>query len=302
MRMKNILLLLILFCLSSSPLAAQGDFAPVGATWTYSEFYIGTPPWRFIPYTIEAQSIDLFQGRMCSRISLPFSEAGSWIGDFLYVYEENDSVHYWSTWSEAFELLYDFTAEVGESWVIGGLSVPDTNEYDDFLTVTIDSISTLVLNGDTLKVMHHDFVSFDWGNAIIRGVGSNAFMLPSFGLYETRLGSLRCYNDIESDYQFVPYPCDTIIPNTTSTKDVSSVEHNIVITPNPVTNYLQISADDYINDGLIRIFNIQGNQVLKERLRITGMYDVSRLSPGIYLCEVWSGLHRLHVERIVKLP
>ena len=301
MRMKNILLLLMLFCLSSSPLAAQGNFAPVGATWTYTSYYHLPPPFSWGPYVITVESIEMLQSKLCSKINLG-TDGFSGFPDPCFVYESNDSVFFWSYISEQFQLLYDFGAEVGESWVIGGLQVGDTSKYDDFLTVTVDSIKTLVLNQDTLKVWHIHRSAFEWDNVIIEGIGNTRFLLPSDGIFESTFNTLRCYGDEEDEYFFVSYPCDTIIRNTTSTKDVSSVEHNIVINPNPVTIYLQISADDFINDGFIRIFNMQGYQVLKERLRNTGMYDVSRLSPGIYQCEVWSGLHRLHVERIVKLP
>ena len=52
---------------------------------------------------------------------------------------------------------------------------------------------------------NHNINSFEWGTAIIEGIGSNGFMFPSFGLYELAIEGLRCYSDAENDYQFVPY-------------------------------------------------------------------------------------------------
>ena len=308
MEILKMCLLLGLFNALPFVLQAQTSFAPLGATWTYS-FADHVPlSYTYRPFELSVNAEELFQGRMCGILDLmnvpPY---GTWHGfwmDSLFLYEENDSVYFWSPYSQKFQLLYDFTAEVGDSWVIGGLSVPDHSIYEDFLTVTVDSIRTLISDGDTVRVWYHEeSMYFDWGNAIIEGVGSNGFMLPSFGLYESRLGTMRCYNDMESNYQFVHYPCDTVILNPIGVGTGNTLEEiRIVLSPNPVEHILQITSSEQIQDGVLRIFDFQGHLLREEKITVPGSYDVSKLAAGVYLCNVVLDSHGNFNQRIVKLP
>jgi hypothetical protein len=289
-------------------LNAQQSFAPLGATWIYS--YADHIPYlnTFRPLEVSVRAVDMYQGQLCSElIFLPIppygSQTGSWAGDTVYIFEENDSVFYWSPYSQQFELLYDFTAEVGDSWVIGGLGVTDPGEYEDFLVVTIDSIGSVIVGNDTLKVWYHqESPYFDWGNAIIEGIGSNLFMIPSFGLYESRIGHLRCYEDITSDYQFVSYPCDTVIfdPIWSATENRSK-ETRVVFSPNPVQDVLHITSPEYFEDGVLRIIDLQGCLVHEENVTIPGTVDMSKLTPGVYFCNVMIGPRLEFIQRIVKV-
>jgi hypothetical protein len=114
---------------------------------------------------------------------------------------------------------------------------------------------------------------------------------------------VRCYNDITSDYQFIEYPCDTVILNPiwSATKN-TSIGNNIVLSPNPVQDVLDITSPDFIEDGVSRIFDLQGRLVHGEKMTIPGTYDLSKLAPGVYLCNVMIGSRYKFVQRIVKLP
>ena len=91
--MKGYIHTIIFLGLSIQFVTAQENFAPLGAKWTYST-ELSFPPYTFGPYVLEVVAIEMFQGKMCSKINIPDSPWGYWIDDQLYVYEVNDSVFY----------------------------------------------------------------------------------------------------------------------------------------------------------------------------------------------------------------
>jgi hypothetical protein len=256
--------------------AAQvADFAPVGAKWHYSEQAFAPPPFGVFPRVVEVVSKEMYQGKLCSKLigigttSVPSAT----VPDPLFVYSQNDSVFFYSLLSGSFELLYDFGAEAGESWVIGGLNTP---EGLDSVIVFIDSVSQITVNGTVLKVLYTScpYLFFDWGCEIIAGIGNTYFLTPDYGLFEGGPGGLRCYTDTENDLHFVSYPCDTTIV-TTNTVEANSILP-ISISPNPASSFAQLPfAPDRV-----QVFNMLGQQIKISFSNET--LDVSAFSPGIY--------------------
>jgi hypothetical protein len=282
---------------------AQDEFAPVGARWIYTWHAFGFEPVVARPYVVSVVGKENYQGHLCSKIELEEAD-DSWLQSPWYFYEENDSVFFWSTWSNQFQLLYDFTAEVGDTFRIAGLQADTTSECVDYLTLVVDSISFLVINDDTLKVWHISQLSpycFDWGHTIIERIGSEDFLIPSYGLFEFQVSGVRCYTDSISDYQFVPYPCDTLFLWNVGTKDEDYYFKNISFAPNPVSNSLHLSSTEECYDCLTNIYNIQGQLMLRHSQDIPGDYDISSLSPGIYVCEVIKKGDRIAVMKFIKV-
>ncbi len=179
--MKKYLLVHLLTFSAIFNLAAQGfDFAPVGTKWYYDELNFAL---RVIPHTIESVSKENYQGKWCSKL---VSSSNDIVPNPVYVYSQNDTVYWYSPLTNQFEMLYDFTAEVGDSWVVGGVYSTDGHGnpiYAD--TVTVDSISRIPINGDSLKVWHisHGFY-FDWGKRIFERAGNDQLFMPKFGLIQ----------------------------------------------------------------------------------------------------------------------
>ncbi|MBK6901370.1 MAG: hypothetical protein IPH04_00765 [Saprospirales bacterium] len=146
--MKKLILCFSFFLFWVSFLAGQTlDFAPVGAKWYYSIYdFDPPPPYGQFPHVVEVVGKELYQGKICSKLVNIGLET---VPDPLYVYTQNDSVFFYSLLSEQFELLYDFGAEIGESWTIGGLASTLT-DYDS-LTVLVDGISLMNFAAYRLK-------------------------------------------------------------------------------------------------------------------------------------------------------
>ncbi len=288
--MKNYLLLLSILYSTCFIRAQNTDFAPVGTRWIYSESNFAL---QGVPYIMEVTGKENFEGKWCSRFDKQPNTQ-----DKLYLFTENDTVFYYSFLSEQFEMLYDFTAEVGDSWIIGGLEgyTPNNPLLYASDTITVDSISNLFISGDTLKVWHinHTFW-FDWGDRIIEKVGNDGLPLPRFGLFETNVWGLRCFETSDMFYQFVPYPCDTIF-STTITTNAPEEALKIQVSPNPATNFIQLPWNGPLES--LQLFNALGRQMPSGRFHLsegrlevpvghlpTGMYFLSLRAQG----QVWNG-------------
>ncbi len=274
--MKHLLLLLSLLLATTSLQAQNADFAPVGARWIYNgqDFAL-----QGVPYIMEVTGKENFEGKWCSRFDY-FPDSS----DKLYLYTENDTVFFYSFLSEQFEMLYDFTAEVGDSWVIGGLEGyhPDNPLPYAFDTITIDSISNLYISGDTLKVWHiSNSFWFDWGDRIIEKVGNDGFLLPRFGLFETSVWGLRCFETSDQFFQFVPYPCDTIFSTTITTSAPEEVL-NIQVSPNPFQERMQITVQPLQSAHHFLLFNPMGILILRKEFEGSFDIETSALPFGIY--------------------
>jgi len=152
--MKIQLVLTCFFTLCCSFAAfSQSDFAAIGTQWTYSQWVPG-PNTAFgtrKPYYMQVDAEVVFQGRLCRRII--GGRAGFPQEPLFYVYNQGDSVFCWNAYNHWFNLLYDFSAETGDSWEIEmpAGSLPDG---DTSISVFIDSIGYTIQNNDTLKVWY----------------------------------------------------------------------------------------------------------------------------------------------------
>ena len=292
--MTRILILLAFYWLGQTTLLAQPtDFAPLGARWYYSELAFAPPPFGEFPHIIEVAAKENYQGHLCSKIVKVVGWPSETVPDPLYVYSQNDSVFFYSLLSARFELLYDFTAGAGDSWVVGGLSAP---QGLDSLLVEVDSVSQIVVSGQSRKMLHTRCqLFFDWGctitgpntgtHFIIAGIGSTGFLTPDYGLYEGGPNGLRCYIDPSNDLHFVPYPCDTTLV-ISATSDADSSAH-ISIFPNPVQYHVNILIEISTNNLVFRLYDPLGRLINYELMQ-TGMnnLEIENGINGLYFWEI----------------
>ncbi|MEQ1745392.1 MAG: T9SS type A sorting domain-containing protein [Saprospiraceae bacterium] len=280
--------------------AQVAEFAPVGAKWYYSEQAFFPPPFGVFPHIVEVVAKEVYQGKLCSKlIGIGSTSAPSaTVPDPLYVYEQNDSVFFYSQRSGRFELLYDFNAVAGDTWVIGGLGRP--SGYDS-LTVHVDSIGVLLANGKTFKVLHisYPILPYEWGYEIIAGVGNTFFLTPDWGLFEGGPMGLRCYTDAENELQLVPYPCDTTI--IISQVQDFNTDSGISINPNPFNDRLTIALSTNLRSPALRLFDAAGRLVLEQRL-VPGVNEIETgaLPQGLYIWEVLARGERVKAGKIAK--
>ena len=211
----------ILFFLQ--PLSAQIDFAPVGAKW-WHEYWV-LEPW-LNHYVYESTGDTLLGGKDARIIELtshateiptPIPEAT------IFLTSDEDRVYSWIR--DSFYLLYDFSAQVGDTLSIGvnpangyyaGHASPiyeeDTSKVN-FFRVVVDSVFTIAINNESFRSysvipapLHPDFVEATFGFAYLPG---GKAMNEKFGFYgyggplgsgtilltAGNAGQFRCYHD-----------------------------------------------------------------------------------------------------------
>ncbi len=187
------------------------EWAPMGATWHYTELEAFAPTVDF--FKIKVTGTQLIHGKLCKRLTtndIPIGNPISSTNNFTY--EENDTVYWYSPDLDSLMIMYDFNAGVGDSW---DLLLLDHNNLPDLdtLRVSVDSVDTFNYNGTVLKRMHvrYDFIGeiYSWWyfSSIIESVGDVYYLFNFPGLdgvfYDGNYpDGIRCYSDtVQSDFR-----------------------------------------------------------------------------------------------------
>ncbi|MBL7808132.1 MAG: T9SS type A sorting domain-containing protein [Saprospiraceae bacterium] len=270
---------LTLLFTNSSLQAQNSDFAPVGAKWIYSELDFAL---RSVPHVIESVAKENYQGKWCSKLELNPPSVGV-LPTPTYVYSQNDTVFFYSIWTNRFEMLYDFTAEVGDQWVVGGVYSVD-NEGNTLLadTITVDSIGYIPVNGSSLKVwfIKHGLF-YDWGRRIYDKIGNEGMFAPKYAMWELQVGDLRCFETPDTAFHFVSYPCDSTwftINATTAPAEVLKIQ----VSPNPFQERIQITVQPLQSAHHFLLFNSMGNLIFREEFNGNFDFETSGLTSGLY--------------------
>lgn len=290
--MKNRLIFSCLWVVFGSVVAfSQSDFAPIGTRWTYTQWVPGpnTAIVTRYPFYMKADSEVVFQGQICRR--LIGGRTGQPQLPLFYLYNQGDSVFCWDWSNNRFNLLYDFSAETGDSWQIemphGSLPDGDTT-----ITVLVDSMSYRVMNSDTFKIWHISYNEWaDWSDILIEGIGSTCYLIPSPDLEEFNVCSLRCFEYDTMETVFVNFPCDTLIVNNYSGVTDYTWAGSVKLFPNPASENFGVECSGLTGQWVtIQVSDLSGRPVRTERFNNTGQYsmDVSGMPNGMYLLKLVS--------------
>jgi hypothetical protein len=265
------------------------DFAPVGAKWWINQIItdqFGIPADSFL--VAEVSGEEMKEGRLCRVIS---NLTGHGLPPTAHVYTENDSVFFYSEVTMQFELLYDFSAEVGSSWTIYGLldMVRDVE-------ITVTGVSTEEIGGEQLRVWHieSNFNAEWWSDRIIERIGSPHFFTPVTATHGSSSSGIlaaagvRCYEDSSIFVKLWFQDCEWY-------HDISSVEEyplDIVfrVYPNPANDVLNIfleSDGTFSSSGLkFEIIDyVNGSAVYRQAIDTNSSISIDILSwkSGMYV-------------------
>lgn len=279
---------LILYIFFSIHFIVYGqDFAPVGATWHYN-FPEGFSPNRGYIVT-ESVKDTIVLGKNAKKLSLThFTSASSFVNlPSEIIFSDTNKVYLFLY--NQFRLLYDFNANQGdtifvtEPYYLG-------NNTDTLIPILVDSTKNEMIGGVLKKVQYITSLEPSWyfGSKIIKGIGSDNYLLPIFAAADPAPGPFRCYSDSLLSYQLVN-DCEEII---TSIK-----ENTTHLNPYPLqtTVYNNLILPDI--KGEITIYDIQGRQVFNDKIRPSIPIN---LKNGVYIV-LLTNKEFQHKYKIVKL-
>ena len=270
-------------CLSQS-------WLPLGATWytgiVESFFSINQ---GYIVSSVLGDSIILTKNARVIKSVRHRSYNPIAIIDTMYIYDDGGKIYHFT--NGQFYKLYDYNLMPGDTWQVSvafpsPFASPPTTTADTIVTIIVDSVGTLNINGQIRKTQYVRSKNNDWYflNPIIEGIGSSGGFFPFlYDWQDSDIPFLRCYTDSLFFYQAnINFPCDTFI-NGISVNEFSELE----VFPNPATDLLKITFLNYQPQSLIIILDSHGRECLR-RKTYSGesviSLDVHQLVPGFYYC------------------
>ena len=310
MKMKLHLIILLFIFSFSIPLSAQ-NWLPTGTTWHYNNSIWGRPAPTQIVEIIGTTEI---LGRTCAILERELTSCNQ-RPKVDYMYKENDSLFYYDGNLNTFQLLYDFSAQVGDITAIPlweGMTRPFSN--DTTLFIRIDSISTFLL--DSLELKRFDVTySFDINNFspslasfYIEDIGSfgNFFHRVENGFCDGfHVAGLRCFNTPGFDLLSYIGPmeeCDLII----STEDEKGIPPSpLLLSPNPAYEKLNISGFSESSIVEWNIYDLGGKLLLNGQEQLfensSLNINIAELPASIYFLAIRNEQSQvLFSERFIK--
>ena len=224
-----------------------------------------------------------------------------------FLFDRNDTVFFLDTTFNSFQILYDFNAQLNDSWII---LVKDENNNIDSLIITVDSISELQINNSNLKVLHvtyykkTEFMVETYNSRIIEKLGDIHYMfnwqpysiVVCDGNYSN---GLRCYQDsvIGLYSTGIADSCDYTFIWTSI--EQSNKENLISIYPNPTKEKVTIEISRKANLEF-KITDFLGNVLIQNDFSETINIDLSNYTEGIYLVSVYENRQLIGTKKIMK--
>ena len=205
-----------------------------------------------------------------------------------YVFELNGKLYWWNKRTHSFTVLYDYEAEVGDSWnIMVGIEPP--------LTMTVDAVDYVEYEGRTYRVMHVSDPDDLFSGDIVCGIGHLTSFFPERLMRNAdgfRVEGLRCYW-VEDELVFNldgEEECDAIL------SDIHGIEEDgpstpstcsgaVTVYPNPTDGVLFVETQNFTSlpDQTYRISNIMGQTLLTGQITAeTQQIDVTALPEGMY--------------------
>ncbi len=203
-----------------------------------------------------------------------------------YVYERDGKLYWWNKTLEEFTVLYDFGAEVGDSWTI--------KVGTESLTMHIDAVEEIEYEGKTYRMLHVSDADDYFSGDIVCGIGHLTSFFPERLMNNgdgLRVEGLRCYW-VEDELVFKPgdEDCDAVYEELHGIDEngPSTGSETFAVYPNPTNGILTIQHSEFsIQHSEFRITNLMGQTLLTGQITAENQQiNVSSLPQGMYFISV----------------
>jgi hypothetical protein len=282
------------------------DFAPIGATWFYTEYYAFSGNIDYLK--IESFKDTIVNEKNCRKLikNIPLGCTGR--GFTEIVYQKESRVYFYDSDFNEFQVLFDLKSEKDSSWFIKFLG---NAMRVDTLFVIVDSTDNIEINLKNLKRLYVTYMGtyngdtvIQYTSQIIETIGDVSYL---FNLYPdwsvacdmNYSDGLRCYSDdIFGSYETGIADSCTYTYTWTKINNVQTDPY-LRIYPNPARDEISILSNiDKILKVSIKDFN--GRIYLSQDFVSDTHIDVSRLTPGIYIMTITGKNGFFRNEKITK--
>ena len=297
--------ILVIMQLIMLPVMGFGqDWSPIGAEWYYDITYAFSGNIDY--HRIYCDSVISINGTDCKRIDIDYCACNNYFCDQLYTFAQNDTIFFYNPDVNSFQILYDFSAVLGDEWIIN-------TKDDDILqeiVVHIDSVSVMDINSFNLPVFYVTYSYFydvgfgledgnTYNSTIIKNIGDLNFLInvisPWVGACDVDyLSNLRCYQDSQLGFYSNGYrdSCDYRYVWTSLREDQNA---SLKLYPNPVTDVLNIE-NDFSTNRSFYLYDVNGRLVIRGN---STKIDLSYLQSGLYFLNIINN-NSSETYRIIK--
>ena len=204
-----------------------------------------------------------------------------------YVYERDGKLYWWNKTLEEFTVLYDYEAEVGDSWEIK----VGTRTLD----MHVDAVEEIEYEGRTYRMLRVSDPEDLFSGNIVCGIGHLTSFFPE-RLMDNRDGirveGMRCYwNEGELVFKYGDEDCDAVISELHGVEEdgPSTSSGTLTVYPNPTNGVLFIETHDSASlpDQTYRISNLMGQTLMTGNITAdTQQIAVPSLPQGMYFITV----------------
>ncbi len=290
-----------------------------GATWHYDFDNWFDAGFNKYEYTQDS----LLDGHLCQVIthkkynflkldSYSFSGIVDRPSNFTYV--SGDTVFYRN--DGEFFVLFNFGAQIGDSWVISTTS-SNSGVCSDTSKVVVTDIGTLLIDGINYRTINVEPTSdspYGINGTYIERFGllsnnyySGQFLFPFIqgcgNIYEYDAIRLKCFEDSTITYHnpihnSTGQDCEYLLDHL----DIDNIYvEPFLIKPNPAKNQILISSQSQKQFD-IKVYNLLGDIVLELTNESAELpIDISQLKKGVYMIEVYENKVVLTTEKLIKL-
>lgn len=306
--MKKIFFLLLLIPF----IAHSQSWYPIGTTWYFNyQEQLTFPADGFTKYTVIKDTVvNTKPSKLIKREWIRYT--GDTLSvSYVIVREENSKVYYY--YNNAFQLMYDFTLNVGDTLAINLNSA----SCDSVSPLIVDSIKNINISGVNLKIQYVKCIYYYAGAwqglidtvkyKIIERVGydesciscpNDLYFDPICLDWEQFVWTgLRCYIDSDVFYSsyywsahFPNYPCDTLINGFTGINEIANNKNSVEFFPNPITDVSFIKWGNSNSYSILIITDILGRNI--KTINVSGKSEITinknDFIQGLYLARLIS--------------
>ncbi len=204
-----------------------------------------------------------------------------------YVFELNGKLYWWNKRSGLFTVLYDYEAEVGDSWnIFVGTEI---------LTMHVDAVEEIEYEGRIYRMLRVSDADDIFSGNIVCGIGHLTSFFPERLMDKgdgVRVEGMRCYwNEGELVFKYGDEDCDAVISELHGIVEdgPSTPSIGLAVYPNPTNGVLFVETRraTSLPDQTYRITNLVGQTVLLGNINADNQQiNVSSLPQGMYFVTV----------------
>lgn len=322
-KLSNLIFPVLLVCAFAQATAQvvidNAPWCPAGATWIYRTFSATSNLYLKFSHekdtlinNINAKKLGVErieylgpqgQGRVARRVGEEF------------LAERNDSIFSYNSNQNNFEFMYSFSAAVGDSFVISNyrVSCPFDANYPLADTVFVDSIVSQTYSNRSFQLIYSSFDRHYVLGTVVAKIGSLLSPFPEVNIVQRCTTSiidghsdfyegLVCYSDSIRGQILFPYVVDAAGECHYIETFVSKLEFNnyYTIYPNPTGSVINILNTNNVPVSEIRIYSVNGAEMLSTTAPNITDLNVSALPAGLYMVKLSNAANEISILKFAK--